>query len=140
MNIKFSNPNILFLKRGDSQMGQFQSAPAQEIITKVRGITESFPEVVEHIDQFGHLSFRIKDKPFVIIGEDESPSLSIKTLKTTQALLLQKPEEFYKSPYIGHHGWTSVQTSQRINWEEINDYIREAYLQTAPKRIVKTFT
>jgi predicted DNA-binding protein (MmcQ/YjbR family) len=121
-------------------MLQINSVLGLEIMMKVREMASSYPEVVEHIDQFGHLSFRIKDKPFVILGEEVVPSLAIKTLKTTQAFLLQRPEHFYKSPYIGHHGWTSVHTNQEIDWEEISDYIKEAYLQVAPKRIVKSFT
>lgn len=120
-------------------MLQVKSQAGQNIISKVRNITSSFPEVEEHIDKFGHLSFRIKDKPFVIIGEsdNEIPSLSIKTLKTTQSILITQGDRFFKSPYIGQHGWTSLHTSVEWNWNEIADLIKEAFLQTAPKKVLK---
>ncbi len=51
----------------------------------------SFPHGRREVDRFGHTSLRVKDKPFVILGGDKSnPSLSIKTLKTTQEMLIQQ--------------------------------------------------
>jgi hypothetical protein len=50
--------------------------------------------------------------------------------------LLQK-EHFHKTPYIGHHGWVSVQNLAGENWDELTDLIHEAYLRAAPKRLVK---
>jgi predicted DNA-binding protein (MmcQ/YjbR family) len=118
-----------------------KSELGQDIILQVRLISKPFPEVQEQIDKFGHTSFRIKEKPFVIIGESEKgiPSLAIKTLKTTQSFLLNQQDQFFKTPYVGQHGWTSLYTDKSIDWKEIEDLVKEAYLQTAPKRIVRDF-
>jgi predicted DNA-binding protein (MmcQ/YjbR family) len=118
-----------------------KSEMGQNIILQVREITKPFPEVEEHIDKFGHTSFRIKDKPFVIIGESDKgiPSLAIKTLKTTQSFLLNQQDRFFKTPYVGQHGWISLYTNQSFDWKEIEGLVKEAYLQTAPKRIVAIF-
>ncbi|QED49972.1 MmcQ/YjbR family DNA-binding protein [Cytobacillus dafuensis] len=106
-------------------------------IEKVREISMKFPEVDEKVDSFGHTSFRVKDKPFVMMGEKEGQSsLAIKTLPTTQEILLLL-DGFFKTPYIGQHGWTSLIIDQDINWKEIEGYILEAYLRTAPKRLCK---
>ena len=108
------------------------------LLSKVREIAVKFPDVNEQVDQFGHTSFRIKNKPFVMMGETEDgPTLAVKTLKTTQHLLLQQKERFFKTAYIGQHGWTSMYTNLIFNWDEIEGLIKEAYLQTAPKRIAK---
>jgi predicted DNA-binding protein (MmcQ/YjbR family) len=118
-------------KRINSQQGN-------ELLSKVRTIANQFPQVTEAVDKFGHTSFRIKDKPFIMMGEkDEGASLAIKTLKTTQQLLLEQNDCYFKTPYIGQHGWTSFYTNQELNWEEIGDYIHEAYLQTAPNKLSK---
>jgi hypothetical protein len=118
-----------------------KSELGQDIIFQVREISNPFPEVEEQIDKFGHTSFRIKDKPFVIIGESEKgiASLAIKTLKTTQFFLLNQQDRFFKTPYVGQHGWTSLHISQSLDWKEIEGLIKEANLQTAPKKIVAAF-
>lgn len=104
-------------------------------INEIREICNELPEVEESIDKFGHLSFRVKNKPFVIIGENEKiPSISIKTLPITQEILLGE-EGYFKTPYIGQHGWTSFNTSDQTNWEVVRGFIIEAYNRTAPKRL-----
>jgi predicted DNA-binding protein (MmcQ/YjbR family) len=106
-------------------------------LEKVRAICTRFPEVEDKVDSFGHTSFRVKDKPFVMLGEkEETLSLAIKTHPTTQEVLLQL-EGFFKTPYIGQHGWTSLIIRPETNWKEIEGYIHEAYLRTAPKRLCK---
>lgn len=117
---------------------RINSVQGNELLSRVREIAFQFPEVKEEIDKFGHTSFRVKDKPFIMMGEKEDgPSLALKTLKTTQHLLLQQKDRFFKTAYIGQHGWTSLYTNTSLNWEEIEGYITEAYLQTAPKKLTK---
>jgi len=44
---------------------------------------------------------------------------------------------FFKTPYIGRHGWVSIQNPEGDDWDELSDLIQEAYLRAAPKRLVK---
>ncbi|MDR7077170.1 putative DNA-binding protein (MmcQ/YjbR family) [Neobacillus niacini] len=107
------------------------------MLDNVRTICLALPEAVEVIDGFGHNTFKINRKSFVISGESEKGfSLSFKSDRETQELLLQK-EHFYKTPHIGHHGWVSIQNPDQEVWEELTDLIQEAYLRAAPKRLVK---
>ncbi|MEH7304172.1 MmcQ/YjbR family DNA-binding protein [Neobacillus drentensis] len=107
------------------------------MLETLRNICLAMPEAVEHIDGFGHNTFKINGKSFVISGESEQGfNLSFKSDRETQELLLQK-EHFYKTPYIGHHGWVSIQNPNREDWDELTDLIQEAYLRAAPKRLVK---
>ncbi|MGE7768172.1 MmcQ/YjbR family DNA-binding protein [Peribacillus sp. NPDC096540] len=107
------------------------------MLENVRYICLALPEAVELIDGFGHNTFKINGKSFVISGESEKGfSLSLKSNRETQELLLQK-ENFFKTPYIGHHGWVSIQNPNRGDWDELIDLIQEAYLRAAPKRLVK---
>ncbi|MDF2964413.1 MAG: MmcQ/YjbR family DNA-binding protein, partial [Paenibacillus sp.] len=57
----------------------------------------------------------------------------------TQELLLQQQDAYFKTPYIGHHGWVSVRSVQAMNWQEVEPLIVEGYLQAAPKRIAKLY-
>jgi predicted DNA-binding protein (MmcQ/YjbR family) len=106
------------------------------MLENVRKICLALPEAVELIDGFGHNTFKINKKSFVISGEGEKGfRLSFKSDRETQELLLQK-EHFFKTPYIGHHGWVSIQNPDREDWDELIDLIQEAYLRAAPKRLI----
>ena len=118
---------------------QITSEKGEALLAKVRDICMSLPEVTEAVDGFGHTSFRVTDKPFVMMGEGEGvTSLNIKTLLETQDMLVQK-EGYSKSAYIGRHGWVSLQTDRELDWQEIRELMIEGYLRTAPKRLVKAW-
>jgi len=107
------------------------------ILENLRNICLALPEAFELIDGFGHNTFKINGKSFVISGESDAGfNLSFKSDRETQELLLQK-EHFFKTPYIGHHGWVSIRNPQKADWDELTDLIQEAYLRAAPKRLVK---
>jgi len=110
-----------------------------DMLERVRKICLALPEAAEIIDGFGHNTFKINGKSFVISGESEKGfRLSFKSDRETQALLLEK-EYFFKTPYIGQHGWVSIEKPDPENWEELSDLIQEAYLRAAPKRLVKNW-
>jgi predicted DNA-binding protein (MmcQ/YjbR family) len=107
------------------------------MLENVRKICLALPEAVELIDGFGHNTFKINGKSFVISGESENGfNLSFKSDRETQELLLQQ-EHFFKTPYIGHHGWVSIRNPDGEDWYELTYLIQEAYLRAAPKRLVK---
>jgi predicted DNA-binding protein (MmcQ/YjbR family) len=98
-----------------------------ELLENVRKICLALPEASEIIDGFGHNTFKINGKSFVISGESEKGfSISFKSDRETQEILLQK-EHFYKTPYIGQHGWVSIQNPVEEEWDELTDLIQEAY-------------
>jgi predicted DNA-binding protein (MmcQ/YjbR family) len=114
-----------------------ESLDTEAMLDHVRNICLALPETVEHIDGFGHNTFKINGKSFVISGESEKGfSLSFKSDRETQELLLQK-EKYFKTPYIGRHGWVSIQNPDREDWDELTSLIQEGYLRAAPKRMVK---
>lgn len=114
-----------------------ESRDKEAMLDHVRNICLALPEAVEHIDGFGHNTFKINGKSFVISGESEKGfSLSFKSDLDTQELLLQKVK-YFKTPYIGRHGWVSIQNPDREDWDELPHLIQEGYLRAAPKRMVK---
>ncbi|ARU62133.1 phosphoribosylglycinamide formyltransferase [Tumebacillus avium] len=116
---------------------QVTSERGLTLLGQVREIAMRLPEVIEAVDKFGHTSFRVNDKPFVMMGEgDGETSLSLKVLKETQEVLLQRGG-FTKTHYIGHHGWVTLDTEVAPDWNEIGELITEGYLRSAPKRLQK---
>jgi predicted DNA-binding protein (MmcQ/YjbR family) len=114
-----------------------KSQDSEVMLETLRKICLALPEANEIIDGFGHNTFKINGKSFVISGEkEEGFNLSFKSDRETQELLLQS-DKFSKTPYIGQHGWVSIQNPNEEDWDELTDLIHEAYLRAAPKRLVK---
>lgn len=110
----------------------------QEVIEQVRAICSGLPEAEETIDGFGHTVFRVNDKSFVRIGETEGGyGLSFKSSKEQQHVLVQN-DNFFKTPYIGQHGWVSVRSPG--SEPMLEELLEEAYLLAAPKRLVRRYT
>ncbi|WNF08161.1 MmcQ/YjbR family DNA-binding protein [Brevibacillus borstelensis] len=118
---------------------QVETPAGLALLERLRTICTQFPEVQERVDSFGHTTFRVGDKPFVMIGERGlEASFSLKTTPHTQELLLHKGG-YTKTPYIGQHGWVSVSGFTTPDWEEIEGLIQEGYLRTAPKRLANLY-
>ncbi|TBL77829.1 MmcQ/YjbR family DNA-binding protein [Paenibacillus thalictri] len=118
---------------------QITSEEGLELLSKVRNYVSRYAEVKEHVDGFGHTSFRVNNKPFVMMGEnEEGTTLSIKTDIPTQELLLQQGH-FKKTPYIGQHGWVTLLSNDHADWQELHELLMEGYCRTAPKRLVKQY-
>jgi predicted DNA-binding protein (MmcQ/YjbR family) len=108
----------------------------REIIDRVQEFCRSIAEVTRERDGFGHTVFKVRKKSFVMIGsgDDGGGSLSIKADLTTQDLLVKRGP-WIRTPYIGQHGWVTVWGRDEIDWEEVEQLVRDAYRLAAPKRL-----
>jgi predicted DNA-binding protein (MmcQ/YjbR family) len=116
-----------------------RSARELELIERVRSICAELglPEVETVIDGFGHTTFRVAKKSFVMIGGGEGDgSLSIKADHATQAVLVRRGP-YVRTPYIGQHGWVTAWGDVAIDWEEVQDLISDAYRLAAPRRLLR---
>ena len=106
-------------------------------IERLRKVVERLPEATEAVDKFGHTSFRVRDRPFVMIGEGKGEgSLAIKSEPETQRFLIEH-RGFRRTPYIGQHGWVSVVRLPPDDWGEIEDLVVDAYLLAAPTSLAR---
>ena len=94
----------------------------------------SLPEVEER-ETWGDITFRVRDKIFVIASPD-GPTASVKASIDDQAGLLEMdPTTFSKSAYVGRFGWVRVQLVG-LSPELADRLIRNAWRLTAPRRLV----
>lgn len=108
-----------------------------QIIKRFQKICDRLPEVTMAPDGFGHMTFRVGKKSFVIVGHNEEAlSFCVKSDPTTQALLIKRGP-YYRTPYIGQHGWVSLDAERKINWQEVEDLVFDAYRLAAPKKLLK---
>jgi hypothetical protein len=100
----------------------------------VRSIALALPEAEEKLTWETDVTFRVRDKIFVI-GADGSDGISIKASLDAQADLLDlDPEAFSKAPYVGRYGWVSVKLD-RVDLPLLEKLLRDAWRATAPKKL-----
>lgn len=118
---------------------QLTTPNSKRALERMRAICLKLPETEEKIDGFGHTAFQVRGKSFVLMGEnheDGTCNVSLKASKTTQEILLQQEgTAFFKTPYIGQHGWVSVRAEEATPWEEVASVALEGYCLAAPKRL-----
>ncbi len=105
-------------------------------VNRVREICLALPEAQEK-SFGGHTSpaFRVRDKLFVMISEDQT-SMTLKAAPGVQeALVGDDPEQFYVPPYVGSKGWVGVRLAADLDWDELAELLRDSYRLVAPKRL-----
>ena len=107
-----------------------------ELIEKVKEICAPLPEVDVIIDGFGHTTFKVAKKSFVLVGagHNDEGSMSIKADHDTQQALIKRGP-YVRTPYIGQHGWFTLFGDAKIDWSEVQELIIDAYNMAAPKRL-----
>ena len=100
----------------------------------VRSIALGLPEVEEKLTWETDVTFRVRDKIFVI-GADGSDGISVKASLDQQADLVDlDPATFSPAPYVGRYGWVSVQLD-RVDQPLLGKLVRDAWRATAPKKL-----
>ena len=108
----------------------------QRILAGLRRISLALPEA-EETTSFGHPTFKVGKKTFAVLEEYKGElAICFKATMSDQSLLTLDPQ-FYVAPYIGKHGWTSMRSGGPLDWEAIEDFVRESYRLVAPKRLVR---
>jgi hypothetical protein len=100
----------------------------------VRRIAMSLPEAEEVLTWEVDVTFRVRSKIFAM-GGDGADHASIKSTPMVQADLIDRdPETFKPAAYVGRFGWVNVDLG-RVDETELDGLIRQAWRQTAPKRL-----
>jgi predicted DNA-binding protein (MmcQ/YjbR family) len=108
---------------------------------ELRELCLSFPDVMEKLtwgdaEHEGDLTFRVRDRIFVIGGGEGATHISIRTSREQQAdLLAAFPEAFASAPYTGRFGWVSADLGATPD-DVLRDVVRSAWERTAPKPTV----
>lgn len=106
-----------------------------KLLDRTRKIALQLPEAVE-TEMFGHPTFRAGGKMFTLFGfEKDTATLCFKVGKKDMSLFLED-SRFSKTPYIGNHGWVSLDLyAGKLNWEEIEELMKLSYRNNAPKKL-----
>ena len=98
----------------------------KKILTKLREICLSLPKTSE-TTTFGHPTFQVGTKTFTVLETYKGTlSISVKVGKKMQPIFLED-SRFYRTPYVGQHGWVSLRAHTKLDWQEIDELVRGSY-------------
>ena len=106
-------------------------------LAKLRAICLALPDTTETAT-WGHPNFRVSNKIFcayeVFGGE---LSMCFKVGKEMQGVFLEDTR-FYKTPYVGQHGWVSLKVAAgKVNWKEVKELCEDSYRRVRPQAKAK---
>lgn len=121
------------------------AAASRTPLARLRKVCLAFPESHE-VEAWGEPTFRVKNKLFAMFAAPNNhhgggrPGVWIKSAHVTQDMLVRaEPARYFVPPYVGKSGWVGAYLDKSPDWEILGDLLRDAYLQTAPKRVRAQF-
>ena len=108
-------------------------------IDEVRRICDSLPECLVEGSQHHKLSVRNKTMGWHTVDHhgDGRVSLTLKAVRgENAALVASDPATFFMPPYMAHHGYVGIYLDAGdVDWDEIREFILDAYRLAAPKKL-----
>ena len=98
---------------------------------------EALPEFEER-ETWGHPTFRVRGRMFGTLDAEGARTTLKARREEQQALLAAEPDAYSFPPYVGKHGWVTVEL-QRADPEQVRELALEAWRRTAPTRVVRAW-
>ena len=103
-------------------------------LTEMRRICLALPETTETMT-WGQPHFRVRGKIFAGFGDHGGTfTLGFKLEREHADAAIQDPR-FTRAPYVGAHGWISMDVKGVRDWAEVRALVRESYRLIAPKKL-----
>ena len=101
------------------------------MVERLRKICLALPGATETVT-FGHPTFQVAGKTFCVLDVYKGETaIAINVGRTIQGVFLNDPR-FYMTPYTGKHGWVSLRTDSKLNWNEIAELAKGSYQIVSP--------
>jgi predicted DNA-binding protein (MmcQ/YjbR family) len=105
----------------------------KKILAKLREICLALPKTSETLT-FGHPTFQVATKTFAVLETYKGElSIAVKVGKNMQSIFLEDAR-FYRTPYVGQHGWVSLRASSKLDWTEIAELLRGSHELVGAKK------
>jgi hypothetical protein len=115
-------------------------ATKKDPIEQLRAICMALPDVVER-DSNGQISWMIKAKRSIAILDDHYNGVNRIAMwcpaapGLQESLIEQRPEQFFCPPEVGDKGWLGMRIDKKPDWDEVLEFIEDAYRLVAPKKL-----
>lgn len=116
--------------------------PARDPVDQVRKRCLALPEVSERLSH-GAPTWFVRDKKTLATVWNDHHRDGILGLVCAapagvqQQLVDEEPDRFYVPAYVGHRGWIGVRLDRKVDWDEIDEILRDSYRCVAPKTLTK---
>ncbi|HTR39547.1 MAG TPA: MmcQ/YjbR family DNA-binding protein [Bryobacteraceae bacterium] len=98
----------------------------KKILARLREICLALPKTSE-TTTFGHPTFQVGTKTFMVLETYKGVlSICVKVGKNMQPVFLEDGR-FYRTPYVGQHGWVSLRANTKLDWKEIEGLVQGSY-------------
>ena len=111
-------------------------------ITRLRKLCLALPEAHE-VEAWGEPTFRVRNKMFAMYAHAGTHhgggrhAVWLKAAPGDQARMIEvAPECFFRPPYVGPSGWVGVWLDGAVDWDDVAEFVCEAYKLVAPKKLL----
>jgi len=108
---------------------------AQVVLKVMRGL----PGAEEHVGWAGQPAFKVRNKGFAYLSEDETRLLLKALREEQQALVAESPDVYSPACEGGRFAWLDIQL-EAADEVEVEELITEAWRLTAPKYLIAQLT
>ena len=114
---------------------------AEDPLPRLRELCLALPEATERLSH-GSPSWFVRDKKQFASFVDHHHGTDIVGFwcpappGVQEALTAAEPDRFYRPPYVGHRGWIGVRLDVDVDWDEVDEIVRDAYRCVAPKTLL----
>jgi predicted DNA-binding protein (MmcQ/YjbR family) len=103
------------------------------VLARLRSICLALPDTRETLT-WGEPHFRVGDKIFAGCGDERGRTvIGFKLEKAHAEARVRDDPRFSVAPYVGRHGWVSMDAQGVKDWGEVAALIHESYGLIAPK-------
>ena len=120
---------------------QTGAVPGRDPIEQVRQRCLALPEVTERLSH-GAPTWFVRDKRTLATlwddhhGDGRLALICAAPVGVQQQLVDEEPDRFYVPAYVGHRGWIGVRLDRKVDWNEIDEILADAYRCVAPAKLV----
>ena len=107
---------------------------ASSPLTEMRRICLALPETTE-TPTWGEPHFRVRGKIFAGCGNHGGVLTIGFKLEREHADQAIRDSRFARAPYVGQHGWISMDAKGVRDWDEVRALVLESYRLIAPKAL-----
>jgi predicted DNA-binding protein (MmcQ/YjbR family) len=107
-------------------------------LAEIRRLCLAFPDTAETMT-WGQPHFRVRGKIFAGFGDHGGKTtLGFKLEREHADAVVQDPR-FERAPYVGAHGWVSMDAAGIRDWNEVRAFLLESYRLIAPRKCWEAF-
>ncbi len=110
-----------------------------DVLSRLRGLCLALPEVEERLSH-GECAWFVRGKRLFVTFADRHHDERVACWMAAppglqEALVRERPERFFRPPYVGHRGWLGVVLDGAVDWDEVTELVQEAYATVAPAKL-----